>query len=331
MQTKKRCFPIVLTILALFFVTLGARLGMTAEAYPTREINVYIGLTAGGGLDTTGRVMCKAMERLLGVPMVVINKPGASTAIATAYVANSKPDGYTLLWNQSPFPLLKKLEEPSVDYSLDKLTLLGTSHKNYVFLAVNASSPWKTYEQFIDYAKKYPVRFGSLGTLSPDSCLLDYLATFAGFNKVIRVPYSGGPDSARALLSKEVDAIIQTDPAMNYAKSGDFRFLVVFGPGRNPAPIFPDIPAIVEKEKGFNHFFMTRTFLAGPSGLPGPIVEKLTKTFKEAATTGEVNTIFRNSNRFPDYLTPEESVELWKLEEKVYKPYAEQFKNAASK
>jgi tripartite-type tricarboxylate transporter receptor subunit TctC len=329
MKGKKERFLIVLSICVLIAMTPGIRRAVAAEAYPTREITVYIGLSAGGGLDTTGRVISKAMEKLLGVPMVVINKPGASTGIATAFVANSKPDGYTLLWNQTPFPILQKLIEPSVDYTVDKLTFFGSSHKDSVFLAVNASSPWKTYEQFIEYAKKNPVKFGFVGTLSPDSCEGHHLAAIVGFKQMISVPYPGGPDSARALLSKEVDAIIQADPAMNYAKSGDFRFLACLRPERNP--FFPDVPAITEKEKTFSEFFIARTFMAGPKGLPAPVVDKLTKTFKEAATTDELHAMFRRSSRFPGYLTPEETVENWKMEERAYKPFADKVKEAARK
>jgi tripartite-type tricarboxylate transporter receptor subunit TctC len=329
MKTKGVGLAIVCAAGMLISMTLGARQCLAAEAYPTREISVYIGFPAGGGADLTGRVTCEVMQKLLGVPMVIVNKPGASTAIATAYVANSKPDGYTLLWNQNPFPILKKLEEPTVDYSLDRLTLLGCAQKLYIFLAVNASSPWKTYEQFIDHARKNPVKFAFIGSVSPDTCLLDYLATFAGLSKIIRVPFAGGAENARALLAKEVDATIQANPAGQYVRSGDFRFLAVFGPERSP--LFPDVPAITEKEKGFSQFFVTRTFLAGPKGLPLPIVDRLTKALKEASTREEVDAKIKLTNYVPGYLTPQENVESWKLEETVYKPYVEQFKKAASK
>ncbi len=302
----------------IVFLTLGAsNLAIAAEkAYPTKEINMYIGFSPGGGTDATGRVICSVMEKALGVPIVVINKAGATSALATAYVANSTPDGYTLLYTLTPYAVMKKIEEPGLAYSLDKLTLLGSSHKLYIFLAVRSNSPWKKIEDFIDYAKNNPVKFAAIGSLGPERYIQTHFAEYFGFKKITQVPYPAANEGARALLGGEVDAVVQANPAAQFVKSGDFRFLAVFAKERNPS--YPDVPAIAEKGKGYDRFFLYRTMLIGPKGLPGPVVDKLTKTFKEAGQSESVNKAFMDIAFSPEYLSPEKCIEEWKQEEKSY-------------
>jgi tripartite-type tricarboxylate transporter receptor subunit TctC len=318
MKVKKVSFLIKFALVALISITfMGIRQGIAAEeTYPKREINVYIGLSAGGGADITGRVICKVMEKLLGVPIIVINKPGASTAIATAFVANSKPDGYSLLYTQTPNGVLAKIEEPSLDYSLDKLTFMGSSLRLYLYLTVRADSPWKTYEEFVNHAKKNPVKFGSTGTISPEDAFLYYFNKTVGFKEMIHVPYAGGSASARGLLAKEIDAVIQANPAVQFVKSGDFRFLAILGPERSSQ--FPNVPTIYEKEKRFDRFFLYRGMLMGPKGLSSAVTDKLIKAFKEAGQSKEVIAIATQTTYVPEYLTPEQCVESWKNEEKTY-------------
>lgn len=329
MKGKREHLVIVLVVLTLISITLMAHQAFAAEAYPTGEISVYVGTAPGGGIDITGRTFCEAMEKLLGKPMVVINKVGASTAIATSFVVNSKPDGYTLLWNQSAQPIVKKLEDPSVDYSVDKLTFFGSAHKQYNFLAVNAKSPWKTYEEFVDYAKKNPIKIGQIGNISAETCRTNFLERLYNFKKVIRVPYAGGSEAARALLAGELDAVNQANPASEYVLSGDLRFLVAFSPERSP--VFPNVPSIKEREKRFDLFIETQTFLAGPKGLPPYVVDKLTKTFKETTLNKEVYAKVKDSNYSYGYLTPQQMAEHWKTNERMYKPYVDEWLKFKSK
>lgn len=318
MKAKKESFVIMLALVVLISITfIGIRQGISAEdAYPKREINVYIGLSAGGGADITGRVICKVMEKLIGVPIIVINKLGASSAVATAFVANSKPDGYSLLYTQTPNGVLAKIEEPSLDYSVDKLTFMGSSLKLYIFLTVRADSPWKTYEEFVNYAKKNPIKFGSTGTISPEDAFLYYFNKTVGFKDMIHVPYAGGSASARGLLAKEIDAVIQANPAVQFVQSGDFRFLAILGPERSPQ--HPNVPTIYEKQKGFDRYFQYRGMLMGPKGLSPAVTDKLVKAFKEAGQSKEVISVAEKTTYIPEYLTPEQCVESWKREEKTY-------------
>lgn len=317
---------VVFFMAMIISLTLGDPAPAAEKEYPTKEISVYIGFSPGGGTDATGRIITNLMGKSLGVPVVVINKAGATSALATALVANSTPDGYTLLYTLTPYAVLKKIEEPGLSYSLDKLTLLGSSHKLYIFLAVRSDSPWKKIEDFIDYAKKNPVKFAAIGSLGPERYIQTHFGEYFGFKKIIQVPYAAANEGARALLGGEVDAVVQANPASRFVKSGDFRFLTVFGKERNPS--YPDVPAIAEKAKGYDQFFLYRTMLIGPKGLTGPVADKLTKTFKEAGQSESVNKAFLDIAFTPEYLSPEKCIEEWRLEEKKY---AELFKRWQSK
>jgi len=317
MKDSNKPFTIVLAMIIGIFVIFGwdHKALSKEEDYPKREINVYIGFPPGGP-DVHGRVICKVMEKILGQPMVVVNKPGGSSSIATAYVANAKPDGYMLLYGLYAYAVFEKIEDPSLPFSVDNFAFLGSSHKSYLYLTVRSDSPWKTYEQFVDYAQKNPVKFGSIGSRSMNNVVQAHFAEFLGFKKMIQVPYAGGGKTVTALLSGEVDAIVAATPAAPYVKSGNFRWLVYFGPERNA--IYSDVPAITEKGKGFDVFIAGRNHLLGPAGMPMGVTEKLTKAFKEALRAKEVEDIFKAVGYVPEYFTPQQCADYWKWEEKFY-------------
>jgi tripartite-type tricarboxylate transporter receptor subunit TctC len=320
MNNKSRHLMVVLATIIGSFVIFGwDHIALSKEEdYPKKEITVYIGFPPGGP-DVHGRVVCKVMEKILGQPMVVVNKPGASSAIATAYVANSKPDGYTLLYGLFSYAVLEKIDDPSLPFSVEKLAFLGSSHTSYIYLTVRSDSPWKTYEQFVDYAKKNPVKFGSIGTRSLNSATQAHFAEVAGFKKLIQVPYAGGGKTVTGLLSGEVEAITAATPAAPYVKSGNFKWLVYFGPERNA--IYSDVPAIAEKEKKYKFFLPGGNHFLGPAGMPPGVVEKLTKAFREAVRSKEVEDIFKSVGYVPNYRTPQQCVDYWKLEENFFSEF----------
>jgi len=317
MKGMKKSHLIALTLIILTPIALG----VTGHAYaaekefPTREINIYIGFPPGGSQDITGRVIKKVLEKFLGVPVVVINKPGASGAVSASFVANSKPDGYTLDYMLNPFPLIKKIEEPSLPYGPDELTLFGFPYEYYHMLAVRADSPWKTYEDFVEYAKQKEIKFGCGGT--PQEYNQIEFAQRVGL-KMTLVPFGGGGPAVRALLGGHVDAItVSSGPTGPYVRSGDFRWLVYFGPARNK--VYNDIPSI--KEKGLALYSGGWTLFSGPKGIPDPIAKKLQDALDKAAETEEVKELFRKFGWDYRYRTAKESYEQWKEEEGFYKEW----------
>ncbi len=287
------------------------------KTYPTKEINVLIGFQPGGTLDIAGRAIAKEMTKILGQPVVVINKPGGTQAVSFMTLINSKPDGYTLSYLSPPQLILKRFEEPSLPYPPDRLTFLGSAYRFNYMLTVKADSPWKTYEDFVNFAKKNPdkIIFGSDGAGGTQHLIQMQFPELLGVNAFTYVPFAGGGPAVQALLGGHINAMtVSPGPTGAYIKSGDLRFLVNLAPSRNPE--YPNIPSI--KEKGLDLFGGGWSAFAGPKGLPEPIVKKLTASIKEAAAFDEVVALFKKMGGESKYYPSQECLKMWKEEEIAY-------------
>ena len=136
------------------------------KPFPSSEVTICVGAPPGGATDIIARVMGTVLTRMWGQQAVIVNKPGANQTIGLSYVAAAKPDGYTLSFIINPQLAMKKLEDPSLPYNPEKLTWLGSITKAYFMLVVKADSPWKTFEEFVDFGIKNPgkIIFGTDGT-----------------------------------------------------------------------------------------------------------------------------------------------------------------------
>jgi tripartite-type tricarboxylate transporter receptor subunit TctC len=307
--------PVFVVLLAM---CLGAvTQGLAKEKpYPAREINMYIGAPPGGSLDISGRVIAKVLSNVLGQQVVVINKPGGTQSVSFSYVAGAKPDGYTLAYILNPYLISKKLEEPDMPYGVDKMTWLGSIYKFNFMLTVRTDSPWKTFEEFVAYAKTNPEKiiFGSDGAGGSQHILQLQFAEMAGF-KPTYVPFAGGGPAVRALLGGHVNAVtISPGPTGPYVKSGELRYLADFAPRRNS--LYPDVPTA--KEKGLNLIGEGWTAFAAPKGLPEAIAQRLVKVLKETSQSKEVEAIFHKMGWEYDYRGPQECVDLWKEQEVMF-------------
>ena len=310
-------FYVLCAAVLVFMVGFFPSWGIAKEKeYPSREINLYVGAPPGGSLDISGRVIAKILAKPIGQPVIVVNKPGGTQTISFSFVANSKPDGYTLAYILNPYLIMKKLEEPTLPFEADKFTWLGSMYKFNFMLTVKADSPWKTYEDFVDYARKNPekVIIGSDGAGGAQHITQLQFAEMAGF-KFKHVPFAGGGPAVQALLGGHVNAVTTSPgPTSAYLKSGDLRYLVSFSEKKNQE--YPDIPTI--KEKGLNLFAGGWMAFAGPKGLPADVSEKLIKTLKEAALAEEAKALFKKMGWEHEYRTPQECLKMWKEEAAMF-------------
>jgi tripartite-type tricarboxylate transporter receptor subunit TctC len=286
------------------------------KEYPSREINICVGSPPGGSLDISGRVIAKILTKPMGQPVLIVNKPGGTQTVSFVFVANSKPDGYTLAYILNPYLVMKKLEEPTLPFEADRFTWLGSMYKFNFMLTVKADSPWKTYEEFVDYARKNPekVIMGSDGAGGSQHIAQAQFAEMAGF-KFKHLPFAGGGPAVQALLGGHVNAVTTSPgPTAAYLKSGDVRYLVNFSEKRNQE--YPDVPTT--KEKGMNLFAGGWMAFAGPKGLPAEIKEKLTKMLKDAVAADEAKAMFKTMGWEHEYRGPEECLKMWKEEEAMY-------------
>jgi tripartite-type tricarboxylate transporter receptor subunit TctC len=301
----------------VFTVALFPSWGSAKEKeYPSREVNICVGAPPGGSLDISGRVIAKILTKPLGQPVIIVNKPGGTQTISFSFVANAKPDGYTLAYILNPYLIMKKLEEPTLPFEADKFSWLGSMYKFNFMLTVKADSPWKTYEEFVDYAKKNPEKLiiGSDGAGGSQHIAQAQFGEMAGF-KFKHLPFAGGGPAVQALLGGHVNAVTTSPgPTAAYLKSGDLRYLVNFSDKRNQE--YPDVPTI--KEKGMSLFAGGWMAFAGPKGLPTEIAGKLTKLLKEAAAADEAKALFKTMGWEYEYRSPDECLKMWKEEETMY-------------
>ncbi|MCU0562584.1 MAG: tripartite tricarboxylate transporter substrate binding protein [Desulfobacterales bacterium] len=267
---------IALSLLAVS-VALGlATKGAMAADYPVRPINFILGYTPGSSPDVTIRALVEPAGKILGQPIVVLNKPGAATALAMAQIKNEKPDGYTIGSIVGSSILTPHLEQVPYDAIKDFTPIIKVVD-NMMGLAVSADAPWKTMQDFIDYAKANPgkIKYSHFGTVN--RMAVESFAREAGL-KLVAVPQKGPKEGALALLGKHVDAFAGGVDWAPYLASGDFRLLATFGPKRYS--LYPNVTTFVDL--GYKSWMASPSGIVGPKGLPAPIVAKLHDAFKTA-------------------------------------------------
>ena len=269
--------PIVLqrlAICALALIVTGA--ASSQDAYPAKPISLIVPFPPGGVADIVARPTADAMGRVLKVPVVIENKPGAGGGIGMGYVAKAKPDGYTLLLALSSISILPeadKVTERTPMYQLNQFVPIARLTADPTVLAVRADSPWKTLGEFVADARKRPgaITYGSSGNYGTMHMPMEMFAASAGV-KLLHVPYTGGGPAVVALLGGNVDAL-STGPStvIQHVKAGKVRILASWGDKRLAS--LPDIPTLTES--GFDAVFFQWSALFAPAGTPEPVLAKL--------------------------------------------------------
>jgi tripartite-type tricarboxylate transporter receptor subunit TctC len=222
-----------------------------AVDYPTRPVRVVVGFPPGGFTDTTTRLISAWLSEKLGQQFVVENRPGASSNIATEFVARSAADGYTLLQigdgNAYNATLYDNL---NFDFVRDIAPVASMITAPFV-LVVNPSFPAKTVPEFIAYAKANPgkINVGSLGPGSPSQLIGVLFKSMAGLD-LVTVNYRGIGPALTDLMAGRIEVVFTSlASVIGYIKSDKLRALGVTTAKR--AEIFPDVPALGEYVKGY--------------------------------------------------------------------------------
>jgi tripartite-type tricarboxylate transporter receptor subunit TctC len=276
----KKKVAIRLTALFCLFLLLNALPGLVSaqEKYPTKPINFVIGYPAGGSTDICARPLVTAAGKILGQPIVVVNKPGGGSAVATAGLKNEKPDGYTIGVLASGAVLSQHMRKVPYDSATDFTPII--QYAVYVYgLVVQSDGPWKTFKEFIDYAKANPgkVRYSTAGPGTPQHLVMERLALKEKI-KWTHIPFEGGTPAIAALLGGHVEASSQTTEWKKHVETGRLRLLAVYGEKRMAD--FPNVPTLLEL--GYDITAPSLICVVGPKGLSPQVVEALHKAFKEA-------------------------------------------------
>jgi len=244
-----------------------------ADTYPSRPIAMVVGFPPGGSNDIVARIIAPELEKALGVPVVVENKPGANATIGTEYVARSKPDGYTItLGSVSPL-LLSYYAYPNLPYDpFVDLTGVTTVASTPELLAINPDVPAKNLAELVALSKKQDVTLASAGAGGLPHLAIELLKKESK-GRIVHIPYKGASPGMTDAVGGHVSGIIVDLPALQkLVVSGRLRPIAVTDTKRSPA--MPDVPTTVESGLpsviAFNWFA-----IMGPKGMPMEIREKL--------------------------------------------------------
>ncbi len=276
-----------------------------AQPYPSHPIQIVVPNEAGSAADSAARVAADELAKLLKTSTVVLNKPGASSTLGTDYVVKSKKDGYTIVYAPTSAIIYARATNPEIvpyDPGRD-LEPLGLHCLIPLTVAVQESSPWKNFNEFIDYAKKNPgkVRFGIHGQGSIDHFNLEIIKTITGTEFTI-VPFKGTPQTVTAVLGGHVEATLTAQTLDSpHAKAGKLRNLLM----TVKIPDFPNVPTITEL--GYSQKLPSGWFAwFAPAGIPDDVKKVLVPAIEKMVKTPEVKEKIEKLGLIVDYQPPEE-------------------------
>jgi len=270
-------------LLSLFSILSFARLGSTQEVdiakYPSRPITFNVAVSAGGPTDLCFRLVSKEAEKLLGQPIVVVNKAGL--AIGMSSVAVAKPDGYTVGHSSnSALLLMPYLEKMPFDTLKDFRHIIQVAAVNFG-IYVKADSPFKTFKDVVAYAAQNPGKITYGGPMNSIHYFITEQIAKKEKIKFTHIPFKGSPEATTALLGGH---IVFGTGDFNYSllEAGQIRLLLLLREERSSE--YPKTPIL--KDLGYDDIPAPYYLgICGPKGIPDGIVLKLEDAFKKAMNT----------------------------------------------
>ena len=244
-------------------------------AYPTKPIRLVVPYSPGGGADGNARLLAQSMGTLLGQQIIIDNKPGASGVIGDMAVIQSPADGYTLLFDTFPYAVNAVLRKLPFDPVKDLVPVSQAINMPNILL-VPASAPYKTFKEFLAYAKANPgkLSFASYGAGGTAHLAGEMLKRDAGVDW-LHVPYKGGAPAITDLLAGQVSAYFANPVSgLGYVQAGKLRALAVTGKKRMAA--LPEVPTVIES--GFPDFEIVEWngFFA-PAATPPAVTQEIAR------------------------------------------------------
>lgn len=259
-----------------------------AESWPNRPIHWIVPYPPGGGTDLMARVIGAHLEKALGQPIIVENKPGGSTVTGTAALAHAEPDGYTvgMVFDSLAINATLGVQTP-YDPEKDFAPIIKLAYVPLVFTVNSKQVPMKTLPELVAYSKSHPnwFTFGSLGPGSPHEIGFLWFKAISKMNALV-VPYRGiGPALQDVVAGQVKGMFVGVSVADGYIKQGTLHTLAVTSPKRLTSA--PQTPTIAEQ--GYPGYdFVTFYGLAAPKGTPPEIVDRLNKEINRTLQLPEV-------------------------------------------
>jgi tripartite-type tricarboxylate transporter receptor subunit TctC len=284
---------------------LTACLAVAQEAFPSRPLTIVVPYPAGGTSDAQVRMIQDPLSKLLGQPVIIDNKPGASGAIAAQAVARAKADGYTLLYPNNGVLIAPLLNDKMGYDPIKDFKPITTVTAVPMVLVTNKTVPASNLSDFMQYVKKQPngIMYASAGTASYGHLASARFAQMAGI-KVEHVPYKGEAATTLAVRGGEVQMLLTTPSSamLGQVKEGNLTMLGVATEG--PSAVVPGVPTINKVVPGFTSEVWFG--LLAPAGTPDDVVMKLNAAVKKVMADEDIRAKLLPTGALPRTSTPTE-------------------------
>jgi tripartite-type tricarboxylate transporter receptor subunit TctC len=297
MKRRRNLFMFLSSMMIISALISG--LTYAQEKYPTRPIEVVTTFPPGATSELFVRTWGKYMEKALGQSVVVLAKPGGGGVVGFTYAANARPDGYTLLNAGDIFP---PILGGTATYKLEDFRIIAQISTTGIVMCVAPDAPWKTWQEFVDYAKKNPgVKFAHPGMGTMAYYRIENLNRQLGL-KMVSLPSQGDAESITRLLGKHVPvAFVNTSTAKSYIEAEKMRAILSLDPAKEwdlPESIpdlvrlygkdFPDIEVVV--------------LVFAPAKTPEHIIQALEKAFEEMSKNKEYAADLKKLDKKPCFV-----------------------------
>ncbi len=296
----------------VLLAAIAAAPALAQDAYPSRPITMVIAFPPGGVADITARPTALTMEKMLKHRVIIENRPGAAGATGNAYVANAKPDGYTVLMalsSVSVIPEAERLHGRKPPYELAQFAPIALISADPVVLVVRDEAPWKNVSEFISDARQRPGKItysssGIYGALHMPFTLLEHATGITLWH----VPYNGGGPAIQALLGSQVDVTVGGPATMiGQIKGKRLRPLASFGNKRLAS--LPDVPTL--KELGIDAEYFIWAGLLAPRATPPALQQTLRNAVRQTVEDPEFRAAMAKVETPISYLDAPEFQKFW--------------------
>lgn len=292
---------------------------LAEEIYPTRPITMVVPFPPGGSTDVAARFVAQHMEKSLGQPITILNRPGAAGAIGIGQVSRAAPDGYVLgVSGVGPSVLLAELGQELTYNPENDLMPVGMMGALAFVIAGNPNFAPKTLAEFLTYAKEHPgkVTYGTSGLGTPGHVAMESLKLRASA-KIEHVPYKGNAPMLNDLLGGHVDVgVLTVAGTAEQVRSKSIIAYAVTGNAR--VAELPDVPTV--SELGFPGYSADIwNVLVAPRGTPEPIIAKLNAALMDAMRVPSVQAQFSTLGFTSQVMTIQETADFVKAERKKWR------------
>ena len=279
-------------------IALPAAYAQSARNFPEKPIKLVIAFPAGGPTDVTMRQLAENAGKQLGHPVIIENKPGAGGTLPAQALQTAPPDGYTLA--QMPLGVFRLPYTTRINWDPVKDISYVINVTGYAFgIVVPADSPFKTWQDFVAYAKANPgkLTYGSTGTLTSPHLTTELIAQKAGI-ELQHVPYKGSADLMLAVMSGQLMAAADSTGFAPQVEAGKLRVLNTWGEKRLDK--FPNAPTL--KELGYDMVQNSPFGIGAPRGTPPEVVARIHDAFKKAMEEPSYVAALGRYDMVPNYM-----------------------------